>query len=210
MDYSQFKVLEFRRKFFKFFGASITIFDGASNSKVGLIIMQAFRLRSDISVYTDDAKTQEIVHIGGKQIISFKPLYEILDRNMGQKLGSIRFQGLKSYLFRVHLDVLDSADSRLGYVQETSSQLAIMRRWLGLLPLGDYLELIFAFVPQTFNIMYAPEGATPLLVGKITHRKNPVIVKMSLNTTEAQHSWDARINIALCTILSILDANKNA
>jgi hypothetical protein len=65
------------------------------------------------------------------------------------------------------------------------------------------------FVPQTFDIMYAPNGAEPKLAGRIVHRKNPVIVKMSLNTTDAEYKLDPRINIGLCTVLSIRDANKN-
>jgi hypothetical protein len=210
MDYSQYKVLEFRRKFLKIFGASITIFDPNSDTPVGYIIMKAFRLRGDIRVFKDKAQQIELVEIGGRQMVSFKPTYDVLESSTNQKLATVRFQSLRSYFFRVHVDLLDTVGNPLGYVQETSSQIAIMRRWLGLLPFGDFIELIFAFVPQTFNIMYAPDGATPQLAGKITHRKNPVIVKMSLDTTEAQKLLDPRINIAICTILSILDANKNA
>jgi hypothetical protein len=210
VDYTQFKVLEFRRKFFKFFGASITIFDGSTGNAVGYIIMKAFRLRGDIRVFADKEQHQELVHIGGRQIVSFKPSYDVTDSATGQQLITVRFQSLRSYLYRVRVDLLDASGSQYGYVQETSSQLAIMRRWLGLLPFGDYLELIFAWVPQTFDIMYAPGGETPQIAGKITHRKNPVIVKMSLDTTQAQTNIDPRINIAVCTILSILDANKNA
>lgn len=210
MDYSQYKVLEFRRKFLKIFGASITIFDGSSNSAVGFIIMKAFRLRSDIRVYKDHAQQQELMRIGGKKIVSFKPTYEVFDSHSDQSLITLRFQGLRSYLYRVHIDLLDGAGNIYGYVQETSSTLAILRRWLGLLPFGDFIELIFAFTPQTFTIMCAPDTSPPQVAGYIVHRKNPVIVKMSLNTTQAQVQIDPRINIAICTILSILDANKNA
>jgi hypothetical protein len=210
MDYSQYKVLEFRRKFLKIFGASITIFDGSSNNAVGYIIMKAFRLRSDIRVYRDRAQQQELVRIGGKKIVSFKPTYEVFNSTTSQSLITLRFQGLRSYLYRVHIDLLDEKGNPYGYVQETSSTLAIMRRWLGLLPFGDLIELIFAFVPQTFTIMYAPDASQPQVAGYIVHRKNPIIVKMSLNTTQAQVAIDPHISIAICTILSILDANKNA
>jgi hypothetical protein len=110
----------------------------------------------------------------------------------------------------VNVDLLDNQGNIYGYVQETSSSLAIMHRWFGLLPFGDFVELIFAFVPQTFTVMYAPNNLNPQTAGYITHRKNPVIVKMSLDTTRMQTKIDPRISVAVCTILSILDANKNA
>lgn len=210
MDYSQYKVLEFRRKFFKLFGAEISITDPNSSQLVGYIKMKAWRLKADISVFTDQAMQQAIVGISGRQIVSFKPSYTVYDATTHQPIVTLRLQALRTYLVRGHMDILDNQGNPYGYAQETSSQLAIMRRWLRLIPFGDLLELIFAFIPQTFDIMYAPNGAAPLLVGRIVHRKNPIIVKMSLNTTEAQIAIDPRINIAICTLLSILDANKNA
>jgi hypothetical protein len=210
MDYSQYKILEFRRKFFKLLGAEISITDPNTNTLVGYIKMKAWKLRADISVFSDRSMQQAIVRIGGRQIVSLKPSYTVYDAVTQQAIVLLRLRALRTYLVRGHMDILDIQGNAYGYAQETSSQLAIMRRWLRLLPFGDYLELIFAFIPQTFDIMYAPNGATPLLAGRIVHRKNPIIVKMSLNTTEAQVALDPRINIAICTLLSILDANKNA
>ena len=210
MDYSQYKILEFRRKFFKLFGPEISITDPNTTNLIGYIKMKAWRLRADISVFTDQSMQQAIVSISGRQIISLKPTYTIMDAVTRQPLVTLRFRALRTYLVRGHIDILDNQGNPYGYAQETSSQLAIMRRWLRIIPFGDLLELIFAFIPQTFDIMYAPNGATPQLAGRIVHRKNPIIVKMSLNTTEAQVALDPRINIAICTILSILDASKNA
>jgi hypothetical protein len=210
MDYSNYKILEFRRKFFKLLGAEISITDPSSNNLVGYIKMKAWRLRADISVFTDKSMQQAIVRIGGRQIVSLKPSYTVYENTSQQIIAVLRLRALRTYLVRGHMDILDAQGNPCGYAQETSSQLAIMRRWLNILPFGEYLELIFAFVPQTFDIMYGTNGAPPKLAGRIIHRKNPVIVKMSLNTTEAEVAVDPRISIAICTLLSILDANKNA
>jgi hypothetical protein len=205
MDYSQYKVLEFRRKFFKLFGAAISIYEPAGNTLVGYIKMKAFKLRGDIRVYTDTTMQHEIVTIGGRQIVSFKPTYDVFDARNGAKIVTLRFRTLRTYFLRGHMDIFDVSGNPYGYVQETSNWLAIVRRYG-----GDILELILAFVPQKFDIIYAPDGATPQLAGKIVHRKNPLIVKMSLDTTMAQVNLDPRVNIAICTLLSILDASKNA
>ena len=209
MDYKQYKRLEFRRKFWKLFGADISIFEPDSNQLVGFIHQKAFRLKTDISVYTDTSQQQSIVRIGGRQIISFKPKYGIFDPSTGQELVALQFGALRSYLVRWHINILDSQGNPYGYVQETSSSLAIMRRWIGTV-FGDLGELVLAFVPQTFNIMYAPNGAPPQLAGTVVHRKNPVIVKLLLDTSQAQVVPDPRVTIAVCSLLCIVDANKNA
>ncbi len=209
MDYSQYRILEFRRKFWKFFGADISILDPNTNQLIGFIHQKAFRLKTDIGVYTDKSQQQSIVRVGGRQIISFKPKYSIFDGSTGQELVALQFGALKSYLVRWHISMFDPLGNPYGYVQETSSSLAILRRWIGVV-FGDLGELVLAFVPQTFDIMYAPNGATPQLAGRIVHRKNPIIVKLSLDTTQAQIMLDPRINIAVCSLLCIVDANKNA
>jgi hypothetical protein len=209
MDYSQYKILEFRRKFFKFFGAEIDITDPNTNRLVGYIKMKAWRMNADVGVYTDKTMQQSIVNIGGRQLISFKPSYSVLDATTQQPIVTLLFRRLRTAFVRGYVDILDNQGNPYGYAKETSSVLAIARRWIEVLPFGDYVGLIFMFVPQTFDIMYAPTGAEPKLAGRIVHRKNPIIVKMSLNTTEAQVAIDPRINIAVCTVLSIRDANKN-
>lgn len=210
MDYSQYKVLEFRRKFFKFFGAVISIFEPTSNNLVGYIKLKAWSLKGDVRVYTDTSMQQEIVRIGGRQIISLQKVYDIYDSQKGNIIVAIKQKSVRSFLMRDHMDILDPSGNQYGYVQETSSQLAMIRRWIGLFPIvGPYIELIFMFVPQTFDIMYAPNGASPQLAGNIVHKKNPFIVKMTLNTTSAQIQLDPRINIAVVSLLSVLDANKN-
>lgn len=211
MDYSLYKVLEFKRKFFKIFGAEISITEPNSDTLVGYIKMKAWRLRADIDVYKDRTMQQSVVRIGGKQIISFKPSYAVFDSVTQQQIVTLRFRALRTAFVRGHMDIIDMNGNDYGYVQETSSWLAVARRYFFLVPfIGEYIELLFAFVPQTFDIMYSPAGAAPQLAARIIHRKNPFIVKMSLNTTEAQVALDPRINIAVCTLLSILDANKNA
>jgi hypothetical protein len=210
MDYSKYKKIEFRRKFFKLFGAEISIFDPVSETLIGYIKMKVFSLRGDVRVFTDKSMQTEIVRIGGRQVISLQKVYDIYDSKTGALLIAIKQKSLRSYFVRDHMDIVDSSGQQYGYVQETSSTLALVRRWIAILPyIGDIIELIFAFVPQTFDVMYDPVGATPQLAGNIVHKKNPVVVKMSLDTTNAKVILDPRINIAIVSLLSILDASKN-
>ena len=210
MDYSQYKVLEFRRKFFKIFGAAITITDPETNTLVGYIRMKVWSLKGDIRVFTDESMQQEIVRIGGRQIISLQKLYDIFDSQSGTKIGTIRQRSLKSLFVRDHMDLIDANGNEFGFVQETSGTLALIRRYIVVLPfVGPYLELILLFVVQTFTVNAGTEGSNPQLVGNITHKKNPIVVKMTLDMRNALGKLDPRINIAVVSLLSVLDAAKN-
>jgi hypothetical protein len=153
---------------------------------------------------------QEIVRIGGRQVISFQKVYDIFDSATGAKIAAIRQQSLRSAFIRDHMDITDAAGNNYGFVQETSSSLALVRRWAGLLPIvGPLAELVLMFVIQTFTINQDPQGNAPQLVGNITHKKNPFVVKMTLDTSNGQAKFDPRLNIAIVSLLSVLDASKN-
>jgi hypothetical protein len=208
MDYTQYPILEFRRKFFKIFGAEISIVDPATDQLVGYIKMKMWSLKGDVRVFTDQSMTTEIVRIGGRQKISMQKVYDVFDSTSGVKIASIRQKSLRSFFVRDHMDILDGNDNIFADVQETSSELAIIRRWIAIIPyIGPLIELILMFVVQTFTISYDPNA--PQLMGNITHKKNPFIVKMTLDTTNAQMKLDPRINIAVVSLLSVLDASKN-
>ncbi len=210
MDYLNYSILEFRRKFFKLFGASITIMDPETDTLVGYIKMKAWSLKGDVRIFTDNSMQQEIVRIGGRQIVSFQKMYDIFDSQTGEKLATIRQKSLKSVLIRDHMDLIDVNGNDFGFVQETSGTLALIRRWAGLIPVvGPFIELALMFVIQTFSINSGLQGNNPQLVGRITHKKNPLVVKMTLDIRGSQVKLDPRLNIAIVSLLSVLDAAKN-
>ncbi|MDB5185338.1 MAG: hypothetical protein JWN38_1146 [Candidatus Saccharibacteria bacterium] len=209
MDYSQHKQIDFRRKFLKLFGAEIRLSDAHTEEALGIIKMKAWKLREDIRLYRDDSLQQELLRISARQIIDFGATYDVFDSAQGQPLFSLRRKGLKSTFVRDHWDLLDAHGGVFGNVQETSSGLALARRWLEVLPFGDIIALIFAFVPQTYTISTSDGQGGLALAGTIIHRKNPVIVKMHLDTTQAQATLDPRVCLSASALLSVIDAAKN-
>ena len=209
MDYSQYKQLEFRRKFWNWFGPVIHI-STPTGEPVGYIKMAALKLRGDIRIYRDETKQQELFRIGGRQIISLKPVFDIFASDTDQKLFALRRLSLKSAFVRDHWELLDNNGNVFGEILETSSNLALARRWLELLPFGEIIGLIFAFVPQTYTITARDQAGQSQLIGNIVHRKNPIIVKMGLDTSAAQMTVDPRVCVSSAALLSILDASKNS
>lgn len=210
MDYAQYKQIEFRRKFWKFFGAEIFVSNPGSGHDIGYIKMKAWKLREDIRLYTDRTMQQEVFQIHARQIIDFGATYDVLAGTPPQPYMSLRRKGLKSAFVRDHWDLLDNAGNVFGSVQETSSGLALARRWLEILPYGELIGLAFSFVPQTYTICTTQPDGRAAVMGTITHRKNPFIVKMLVDTSAAEVPVQPYITMAAASLLSIIDASKNA
>jgi hypothetical protein len=210
MDYSQLKQFELRRKFWKLAGAEIYISDSTTQQEVGYIKMKAWKLREDIRIFTDRSMQQEIAQIHARQIIDFGATYDVTDSGTQQQLFSLRRKGLKSTFIRDHWDLLDTSGAAFGSIQETSSTLALARRWLEILPYGDLIGLVFSFVPQTYVITIAQPTGGSAVVANIIHRKNPFIVKMSVDTTTAQAPVHPLVVLSGAAMLSIIDASKNS
>lgn len=206
MDYSQYKQLEFRRKFWKIFGATIRMTDVGGAQELGIVQMKAFRLRSDITLYQDSAQQIPVFNIKARQAIALNYIFDVFDPRTGQPIFALERKGLKSAFVRDHWRLLDTNGNEFGEIIETSSSLAIFRRILSMI--SDLAGLIFAFVPETYTIRTT--GAQSLLIGNIVHKKNPIVVKMSLDTTQAQLAVDPRVAIASCILLAIRDASKNS
>ncbi|HEX3081926.1 MAG TPA: hypothetical protein VHQ86_01600 [Candidatus Saccharimonadia bacterium] len=207
MDYAQFPKLEMRRKFWKLVGAEIAITDLATGAVVGYTKMKAWKLREDIRIYRDQTMAQELIAIHARQIIDFGATYDVTDSASGAALFSLKRKGFRSAFVRDSWEILDPSGTVVGSVKETSSGLAVLRRWLS--AINDLLGLIFAFVPQSYDITYAPVGSVPAVVAQITHQKNPVVVKMTIDSSMAPAGTDGRLKVAAATLLSVIDAAKN-
>ena len=204
---TQYSRLEFRRKFWKWFGAEINVTDPATEQSVGYIKMKAWKLREDVRLFSDQTMQTEIIRINARQIIDFGATYDITDSATNLPLASLRRKGWKSALVRDYWEILDTTGTVIGEVKETSGTLALMRRWLG--TISDLFDLIFMFVVQTYTINDTRTG-TPVQAASIIHRKNPAVVKMGLDATNNHANMDPRILIAATALLSIMDAAKNA
>jgi hypothetical protein len=178
VDYSQYPKLEFRRKFWKIFGAEIGVVDPVSKATVGFIKMKAWKLREDVRLYTDKTLGQEVIRIKARQIIDFAATYDVVDSGTDQPICSLRRRGLKSTFVRDHWDILDAGGAVIGSVEETSGVLALLRRWLAIL-VGDIADVIFSVVQQTYDI-------TTLSGGYNCSSQKPVCRQ---NDTRYQHGY---------------------
>ncbi len=210
MDYSQHTKLEFRRKFWKFFGASISVNDADTEDAIGYIEMQAWKLREDIRLYSDNTKQHELLRIHARSIIDFGATYDVFESSSDTLLFSLRRKGLRSTFVRDHWDIMDANDTMIANVQETSGGLALVRRYVGIIPfVGPIADLVLMVAPLTYTINSMLGGAVTGVGARITHRKNPFVVKMGLDMTGVEAPIDPRIGISVAALLSVIDATKN-
>ncbi len=210
MDYSQYKQIQLRRKFWAFTHIKVTMTDAVGGAVIGFINSKVWKWKQDVRMFADESMQREILRIHARQAIAFKTTFDIIDSPSGQPAFVLQRRNLKSAFVRDHWNMMDVAGNQIGDIQETSSGLALARRWLEIIPyIGPFIGVALAFVVQTYVITYnTPSG--PMVIGNIVHHKNPIIVKMTLDTTQAQVQVDSRIAIAAAVMLSIDDAVKSA
>jgi hypothetical protein len=142
-----------RRKVLTIFGAKFHIYD--TNQKLlGFSEQKAFKLKEDIRVYTDETKTDERVVIKARSIIDFGAAYDVYDSKQQKKVGALKRKGWSS-IVRDSWIVMDADDREIGKLQEDSMALALLRRFVNLIPqkfhLSDNAGTGLASFRQHFN-----------------------------------------------------------
>lgn len=150
-----------------------------------------FKLREDIRVYADEAKSQEVLAIKARQIIDFSAAFDVIDSVSGQKVGALRRKGLAS-MFRDEWEVLDVNDNVLGKLFEDSMGLALVRR------------LLTNLVPQNYDMLF---GETR--VGDYKQNFNPFTYELNLDfSMDTARQLDRRLGIAAGILLAAIEGRQ--
>ena len=151
-----------------------------------------FKLREDIRVFSDEAKSQELLLIQARSIIDFSAAYDVIDAAYGQKVGTLRRMGLRSML-RDEWEVLDAQDQVVGKLFEDSPGLAMLRRLL----LGSLL-------PQNYDVTIGDER-----VADLKQKFNPFAYQMMLDfSMDIGNKFDRRIGIAAAILLATVEGKQ--
>jgi hypothetical protein len=179
-----------RKQFLKLFGGTFRIFDPAGNLAF-FASMKAFKLKEDISVFADEAKTTELFRIKARSIIDFSAAYDVTDAS-GQKIGALKRRGLKS-LLKDEWVIMDPMDNDIGVLREDSWLLATLRRFLT------------GLIPQSFH---GEMGASEVF--RFKQHFNPFVQKMNLDfTPDTANRLDRRMGIAAAVLLSAIEGRQD-
>jgi uncharacterized protein YxjI len=152
-----------------------------------------FKLREDIRVFTDEAKSQEVLQIKARQIVDFSAAYDVIDSAYNQKVGVLRRKGMKSIL-RDEWEVLDANDQPIGILFEDSMGLAMLRRLL----LGTLL-------PQNYDITLHGQR-----VADLKQRFNPFRYELDVDFSfDPARTLDRRVGLAAGILLAAIEGRQS-
>jgi len=150
------------------------------------------KLKEDIRVYSDEAKTREVLLIKARTIIDFSAAYDVIDATDGSTVGTLRRKGLKSIL-RDEWDVLDENNRPVGKLFEDSIGRALLRRML----LG-------ALLPQDYDMVI---GDTR--VADYKQRFNPFVYNMDIDfRMDVSGKLDRRLGTAAAMLLAVIEGRQ--
>jgi hypothetical protein len=150
------------------------------------------RLKEDIRVYGNEAKTDEVLTIKARTVIDFSAAYDVVDPADGTKVGVLRRKGLKSVL-RDEWEVLDRDDRIIGRLFEDSIGRAMLRRML----LGSLL-------PQDYDMVIGD-----MRVADFKQRFNPFVYQMDIDfRMDAGRQLDRRLGTAAAMVLAIIEGRQ--
>ena len=150
-----------------------------------------FKLKEDIRVYADEAKTQEVLAIQARQILDFSAAFDVIDSTTGQKVGALRRKGLQS-IVRDEWEVLDVNDNVRGKLFEDSMGLALLRR------------ILTNLVPQNYDMLF---GETR--VGDYKQNFNPFTYELNIDfSMDTLGQLDRRIGIAAGILLEAIEGRQ--
>lgn len=178
-----------RRKVLTLVGAQFHVRD-AADKLIAFTQLKAFKLKEDIRVYTDESKKTELLAIKARQIIDISASYDVTDSLTGEKIGALRRKGMKSIL-RDEWLVLDPADQEFAMIQEESMFVALLRRFINL-------------IPQSFHLKIGEQ-----VVGRIHQNFNPFVLKLTVDLGEdRQKRIDPRLGLAAAILLAAIEGRQ--
>jgi uncharacterized protein YxjI len=179
-----------KRQVLKLVGSSFRIYDPAGQM-VMYVHQKGFRLKEDIRVYSDEAKSTELLTIRARQIMDFSAAYDVVDATSGEKVGALKRKGWSS-LVRDSWILMDAGDREVGQIEEDQMALALVRRFLTNL------------VPQSFDINLS--GAK---VCDLRQRFNPFLYQLEIDlTSDRNRTLDRRMAFASAILLSAIEGRQ--
>jgi hypothetical protein len=178
-----------RRKVLKIFGGSFDVY-GPDGSLVLFASQKAFKLREDIRLYGDKQKTEELLLIKARNIIDFSAAYDVEDPTSGKKLGAFKRKGWSS-LVRDQWILMDENDAEIGFIKEDSAAMALLRRFI-------------ALIPQTYH---CEVNGAPVCTYK--QNFNPFVYKLNIEFAEEGAAPDKRLTIAGAVLLAAIEGKQS-
>jgi hypothetical protein len=184
-------IFEFRKQFFKLAGGAFRVY-GANQQLLLFSEQKAFKLREDFRVYSDEAKTNQVMAIRTPQIIDFAATYDVFEMPSGEKAGSLRRKGMKS-IIRDEWEILDPNGLLIGKIEEDSMLLALIRRFAT------------SLIPQKYHFTVSGQ-----VVGSFQQHFNPFVYRATMDLSpDTGRLLDRRLALATGILLLAIEGRQD-
>lgn len=181
---------QIRKHVLTFAGAKLEIFD-AQEQMIFFSKMKAFKLKEDIRIFSGEDMQEEFISIHARSMMDFSATYDVSDSKTGEKIGALRRHGMKSML-KDEWSILDRNDNQMGLIQEDHLLLALLRRFIGL-------------IPQSFKV-----EMNGIKVGELKQNFNPFVVKLNLDfAMDRSQALDRRLGLAAGILICVIEGKQN-
>jgi hypothetical protein len=171
-------------------GAKLEVFD-SQEQLIFFSKMKAFKLKEDIRIYSGEDMQDEFISIHARSVLDFSATYDVTDTKTGEKIGALRRHGMKSML-KDEWSILNTNDSEVGKIQEDNILLALLRRFIGL-------------IPQSFKVEMNGNK-----VAEFKQNINPFVVKLNLDfSMDRSQALDRRLGLAAGILLCVIEGKQN-
>ena len=178
-----------QEKFWKFFGGKFWFKDMEGNI-VAYCKQKAFKLKEDITLYSDETCTTALLNIKARNVLDFSATYDIFDVQTGQILGSAQRKGWKS-LLKDTWKLLDTNGNQYGELIEDSN--ALVRRFV---PLGSW-------IPARFHLEIP--GTSEITLNQLF---NPFI-RRTVVTIPQGHQIDRRVLVGIALLNAAIEGRQS-
>lgn len=179
-----------RKKVLSLLGAKVHIYDN-SGQLILFSQMKAFKLKEDIRLYGDESMKEELITIQARSMIDFSATYDVVDTVTGERLGSLRRKGMKSFL-KDEWVILSPGESEIGLIKEDSRLMALLRRFLT------------SLIPQKFHVEMNSRK-----VAVFNQNFNPFVGKLNLDfSSDTSNELDRRLGLAAAVLLLVIEGKQ--
>jgi hypothetical protein len=105
----------------------------AAGQNVCFVSQNVWKLKEDISVFSDETRSQELYRIRADKILDFTTTYHFTESATGQSLGAVKSKGWRS-LWRATYEVTDAQGQLTHTITEDNPWVKIGDALLGELP----------------------------------------------------------------------------
>lgn len=118
----------------------------AGGREVFYVHMKAFKLKEDISIFTDSTKSNQVFRIQADRILDFSAEYHITDTMAGSRLGSVKREGMRS-LWKASYNIMDGMGQRVYHIKEDNPWIKVADALLAEIPVVG-IASAFLFHPS--------------------------------------------------------------